>query len=201
MSGWCPYLCVTLIDVFSFLVPKAKRAEWRDEWNGEIWYHWRHLLRRRFQRAAMVGLIVRCLGAFVHAVWLRKKEWRLEMLVQDLIYGIRTLLKRPGFATISIVVLALGIGANTAIFSVVYSVLLRPLPYKDPDRLVMVFSHTRGKTSPTARFLITMPKTSGRKTMLLSRYLLFRRDGRSASICPDRPNPLLGTGYRRLSLT
>ena len=63
------------------------------------------------------------------------------MLIQDLIYGVRTLLKRPGFATISIVVLALGIGANTAIFSVVYSVLLRPLPYKDPDRLVMVFSH------------------------------------------------------------
>ena len=123
MSGWCPYLCVTLIDVFSFLVPNAKRAEWKD--------HWRQLLRRRFQAAAMLGLIVRCFGAFVHAVWLRKKEWRLEMLIQDLIYGVRSLLKRPGFATISIVVLALGIGANTAIFSVVYSVLLRPLPYKD----------------------------------------------------------------------
>ena len=73
MTGWCPYFCVTLIDVFSFLVPNAKRTEWRDEWNAEIWYHWTQLLRRRFQRAAMAGLIMRCFGAFVHAVWLRKK--------------------------------------------------------------------------------------------------------------------------------
>jgi putative ABC transport system permease protein len=57
-------------------------------------------------------------------------------LRRDLLYGIRLLARRPGFASIAIVTLALGIGANTAIFSVVYAVLIRPLPYVEADRLI-----------------------------------------------------------------
>jgi hypothetical protein len=68
----------------------------------------------------------------------RKGGMRMESFVQDLRYGIRRLLERPGFTLITVITLALGIGANTAIFSVVNAVLLRSLPYRDPDRLMMV---------------------------------------------------------------
>jgi predicted permease len=62
-----------------------------------------------------------------------------EMLLQDVRFGIRVLTKHKGFTVIAILTLALGIGANTAIFSVVNELLLRPLPYKDADRIVMVW--------------------------------------------------------------
>jgi predicted permease len=67
----------------------------------------------------------------------------LESLWRDVRYGIRTLLRTPGFSLTAILVMALGIGAATSLFTIVRSVLLRPLPFREPDKLVMLYEHFR----------------------------------------------------------
>jgi predicted permease len=74
------------------------------------------------------------------AVWTR--NW-LERLVRDLKYGARTLWRSPSFSIVSVLVMSLGIGATTSLFTIVRAVLLRPLPFRDPSHLVMLYEHYR----------------------------------------------------------
>jgi putative ABC transport system permease protein len=80
-------------------------------------------------------------GESLRAFWLRLRNWRVLMaaFAHDLKHAVRLLVRQPGVTIVAMVTLALGIGANAAIFSAVDAILLRPLPYEEPDRLVMVW--------------------------------------------------------------
>ena len=140
-------VCHGVIALASLLVPGHRRRAWTEEWRAEVW----HALHGREGRegsvpgaAGRIRLVARCLGAFPHAVWIHGQEWNMNGMVQDVRFATRSLLKRPGFTLTAVLTLALGIGGNTAVFSVVNSVLLQPLPIENAERIV----YTYGRSFP-----------------------------------------------------
>jgi putative ABC transport system permease protein len=128
-----------LIRGIGVIVPRKLRADWRQEWEAELCY--REMLLSEWDRLdwfSKVDLLWRSFGAFWDAVKLQPRRLEDEMF-QDLRFAIRILLKSPVFTLAAILSLTIGIGATTAIFSVVNGVVLRPLPYKEPDQLVRLW--------------------------------------------------------------
>src|SRR5262245_5993354 len=126
-----------LIRVIGVIVPQRLRADWRQEWEAELLYRETLLAEwNGLNWKTKLDLLWRSLGEFRDALLLQPGRLEDEMF-QDLRYGMRMLLKHKGFTLVAALSLALGIGANTALFSVVDAVLLRTLPVKEPDRLVL----------------------------------------------------------------
>jgi putative ABC transport system permease protein len=128
---------VALVRLLARLVPLVRRDEWLAEWEGELQYAWLGARRRDdAPLAPRLSLQLRAAGAVVDALWMRRRYGGDDVLGLDLKYAVRGLRRRPGFATVVVLTLALGIGATTAVFSVVNGVLLRPLPFPEPERIV-----------------------------------------------------------------
>jgi putative ABC transport system permease protein len=128
-----------LIRALGVIVPRRLRADWRQEWEAELQYRETQLTQwEKLDRRAKLALLWHSLGAFADALWLQPRRMEDEMF-QDLRYGARMLVKSPGFTFVVALTLALGIGANTAIFSVIEAVMLRPLPYQNSERLCVLW--------------------------------------------------------------
>jgi putative ABC transport system permease protein len=147
-------VCAWLIVAGSCLAPRWRRDDWRREWMGELHVHASRLASaQRLTPSAEWRLVARCLGSALHLAFLWRHEWRLDMVTQDLRYGVRLFARRPTFASMAILTLALGIGATTAIFSAVDAVLLRSLPYPRPEQLIRISSLDLKDPHPSARNL------------------------------------------------
>jgi putative ABC transport system permease protein len=130
-----------LIALLGIIVPRRLRADWRQEWEAELQH--RELLLAGWDRLDFrnkLDLMRRSTSAFWDALWIQRQRWEDEMF-QDVRYGSRMLLKRPGFTLTAIFTLSLGVGASTAIFSAVNPILFESLPYPEARQMMMMWDH------------------------------------------------------------
>jgi len=113
--------------------------EWPDDVAEELRQHLDDQYRELRAAGASHDDALRAMADDVNAVRSRRSRLRPELIAADVRYAFRTLRRNPGFAIVVLLTLALGIGANAAIFSVVNGVLLRPLPFRDADRLMVIW--------------------------------------------------------------
>ena len=123
-----------IVHLASRLVPARLRDDWRREWEGEL-----AAADEPSPRGRPAPLVRHALGSFTDACWIRQREVADLETIDDLRHGWRQLRQHAGFAITAIGILALSMAASVTAFSVVSQILLRPLPYPDPDRIVTVW--------------------------------------------------------------
>lgn len=136
-----------LISALAAIVPAARRRAWVEQWHGELW-HYAIWLTRDGRGAASRSLLLmgRAAGAVPHALQLRVFQWSPRMMLQDLKFAWRMFVRRPAFTGVAVLILALGIGANTTIFSWTEAVLLSPLSgVARQDRILVVMGMTASR--------------------------------------------------------
>ncbi|HEX8811828.1 MAG TPA: ABC transporter permease, partial [Terracidiphilus sp.] len=134
------------------------------------------------------------------SLWTQNSPQLLTQIGRDVKYAFRTLSRTPGFSIIAVAVMALCIGAATSLFTIVRSVLLRPLPFRDPDRLVMVYEHHRGADTPDFTYNPVSPadfydwrsKTNGFEDMAIMRYTGYNLTGERNEL-PESVNAVAGS--------
>jgi putative ABC transport system permease protein len=132
-DGWVSTLLGSWVAVVSMLVPAAERRRWREEWHAD-------LDDMRASGAGVGAVLSSALGVAGAAVTFRFEGMTMDGWMKEVLHSVRGLLRRPGFTVVAVLTLGLGIGANTAIFSVVNGVVLEPLQYPESERLVMLTS-------------------------------------------------------------
>jgi putative ABC transport system permease protein len=131
-------LALAWIASLVWIAPASRRTTWRAQWEAELWHYWQWLERERGGAPASAWrVLTRAAGALPHAARLRASSWSPDIMLHDLRFAWRLVLRRPAFTAVAVLILGLGIGANATIFSWIETTLLEPLPVvRDERRLV-----------------------------------------------------------------
>ena len=140
----------TIIRISSRLVPSRLRGEWLSEWEAEI----------ASVDDGRVPIVRHALGSFADAFWIRQRDVADLQTIDDARHGFRQWRQQSGVAITAVGILALSMAASVVAFSVVSQILLRPLPYSDPDRIVTLFER--------------LPAASGRSDVAPGNFLDWR---------------------------
>src|SRR5262245_10922409 len=182
----------TVAQIWRWLLSLMRRGRLEREMEDEMRFH----LEMQIEQNLVSGMSAEearyaARRQFGNETWLKevsREMWSLnsiETLMQDLRYGARMLLKNPGFTLVAIITLSLGIGANTTIFSLINSLLLKPIPFPQADRLALVWQLQ--VSNPESRNIVSAPNFWDwqRQNDVFENMAVFNTGGRGYDLSGD----------------